>query len=112
MAVVSQAAPAEAGCPVSMLLLPGTDLPPAFMPAVSKGRLSKWGYLEGTTDPLEVEKNWIAGYGTASSTSGPSLLAGGVFCPPPALGLCKVTGVRGQVSFTELLQSKGLTGLE
>lgn len=39
---------------------------------------------------------------------GPSVLARYVFCPPPAVGLCKVTGVRGHISFRELLQFKGL----
>ncbi|KAI1243077.1 hypothetical protein IHE44_0000649 [Lamprotornis superbus] len=38
---------------------------------------------------FQVEKNWTAGFGTVSSTYGPSVLAGCVFCPPPALGLCK-----------------------
>lgn len=73
----------------------------------------------GISDPLEVEKNWTAGFGTASSACGPSgaawaLCAGWVcvFCPPPAVGLCKVTGVRGCVSFMELLQFKGLAGLK
>lgn len=83
-------------------------------PRAPDGRSSKWGYLVGITDPLEMEKNWTAGFGIASSTYGPSVaawaLCGGWVCAlsSSCLGLCKVTGV----SFTELLQSKGLAGLE
>lgn len=106
MAAVSQAAP---GC-----FLGQTCLLPLHLqsPRAPDSRSSKWGYLEGISDPLEVEKNWTAGFRTASSTCGPSVLAGCVFCPPPALGLCKVTGVRGLVSFAELLHSRGFAGLK
>lgn len=80
-------------------------------PHAPDGRSSKWGYLEGITDPLEMEKNWTAGFGTASSTCGLSVLAGCVF-----VLLLPWDSARWQewedVSFMELLQSKGLAGLK
>lgn len=78
----SVVSPGEDGCPVS-ILLSGINLPPALClqsPRPPDSRSSKWGYLEGITDRLEVKKNWTAGFGTASSTYGPSVAALGPLC--------------------------------
>lgn len=82
----------------------------------SDGRSSTWGYLEGITDSLEREKNWTAWFRTALLHMGPlwllGTLRGGQVCVLSSSCPGTLPGVWGNVSFTELPQSKGFAGLE